>query len=69
MIKYSFVLQKPDEFKWGYGTELKKIRGSQWQGKVVGFYSTTLTPEGYAIESNTEKGSVQIYPAQALEEV
>jgi len=26
-----------------------------------------LTPEGYAVESSTEKGSVQIYPAAALE--
>jgi hypothetical protein len=25
-----------------------------------------LTPEGYAVESETEKGSVQIYPAAAL---
>ncbi len=30
-------------------------------------HSTELTPEGYAVESNTEKGSVQIYPAKALE--
>lgn len=46
---------------------VRKIRGSQWQGKVVGFYSTDLTPEGYAVESELEVGSVQIYPAAALE--
>lgn len=34
---------------------------------VVGFYSTELTPDGYCVESATHKGSVQIYPAAALE--
>jgi hypothetical protein len=47
--------------------DVQKIKGSEWKGKIVGFYSTTLTPEGYAVESNSEKGSVQIYPAAALE--
>ena len=46
---------------------VRKVSGSQWHGKVVGTYSTELTPEGYAVESSTEKGSVQIYPAKALE--
>lgn len=49
------------------GQTVKKKSGSQWEGEVVGFYSTTLTPEGYAVESSTHKGSVQIYPAAALE--
>ena len=53
--------------KFKLGDMVKKVSGSQWHGKVVGTYSTELTPEGYAIESNTEKGSVQIYPAKALE--
>lgn len=48
------------------GDYVTKTRGSQWTGKVVGFYSTELTPEGYAVESGTERGSVQIYPASAL---
>jgi len=46
---------------------VRKTKGSQWHGKVVGTYSTELTPEGYAVESWSEKGSVQIYPAAALE--
>lgn len=45
---------------------VEKISGSSWRGHVVGTYSTDLTPEGYAVESDTEKGSVQIYPAKAL---
>lgn len=53
--------------KFKRGDLVRKIKGSQWKGTVVGEYSTTLTPEGYAVESSTEKGSVQIYPAAALE--
>jgi len=57
------------EPKFKRGDTVRKIKGSQWSGKVVGEYSTELTPEGYAVESSTEKGSVQIYPAAALEMV
>ena len=53
--------------KFKIGDLVKKIKGSQWRGKVVGTYSTDLTPEGYCVESIFEKGSVQIYPAAALE--
>ncbi len=49
------------------GDLVRKRSGSQWQGIVVGEYSTTLTPEGYAVESEVHAGSVQIYPAAALE--
>ena len=51
------------------GDRVRKIKGSSWQGIVVGEYSTSLTPEGYAVESEREPGSVQIYPAAALEAV
>ena len=53
--------------KFQIGDKVRKIKGSQWHGTVVGTYSTELTYEGYAVESSTEKGSVQIYPASALE--
>ena len=53
--------------KFKRGDLVRKIKGSQWKGTVVGEYNTELTPEGYAVESSTEKGSVQIYPAAALE--
>lgn len=49
------------------GDRVEKIKGSCRRGKVVGFYSTTLTPIGYNVESENEPGSVQIYPAWALE--
>lgn len=48
------------------GDRVTKTKGSSWTGLVVGFYSTTLTPEGYAVESENERGSVQIYPRPAL---
>jgi dihydrofolate reductase (trimethoprim resistance protein) len=55
--------------KFKIGDLVRKIKGSQWHGFIVGTYSTNLTPEGYAVESLFEKGSVQIYPAQALEDI
>jgi hypothetical protein len=57
------------EGAWRLGTRVRKIKGSSWQGCVVGYYSTTLTPEGYAVESEREPGSVQIYPRAALDEL
>jgi dihydrofolate reductase (trimethoprim resistance protein) len=48
------------------GDLVEKRRGSSWHGRIVGWYSTDLTPEGYAVESDHEPGSVQIYPAAAL---
>jgi len=53
--------------KFQLGDRVKKKSGSEWQGLIVGWYSTELTPEGYAVESEAHKGSVQIYPASALE--
>lgn len=53
--------------KFQIGDRVRKVSGSEWQGIVVGWYSTKLTPEGYAVESESHAGSVQIYPAKALE--
>lgn len=53
--------------KFQIGDKVWKVKGAEWSGKIVGWYSTELTPEGYAVESGTHKGSVQIYPAAALE--
>lgn len=53
--------------KFKRGDLVRKRSGSEWQGRVVGEYSTELTPEGYAVESEAHIGSVQIYPAAALE--
>lgn len=53
--------------KFQIGDSVKKISGANWSGVVVGTYSSSLTVEGYAVESMYESGSVQIYPAAALE--
>jgi hypothetical protein len=58
-----------DNRKFAIGEYVTKTKGSKWEGKVVGFYSTELTPEGYAVESSVHKGSVQIYPREALERI
>jgi hypothetical protein len=49
------------------GDLVRKRSGAAWEGVIVGEYSTTLTPEGYAVESIAHPGSVQIYPVAALE--
>ena len=56
----------PTHTKFRLGDRVYKSRGSLWRGNVVGWYTTTLTPEGYCVESEHEVGSVQIYPASAL---
>ena len=55
--------------KFKRGQRVRKRKGSSWHGHVVGFYRTELTPYGYAVESEREPGSVQIYPGSALEAV
>lgn len=51
---------------YNLGDTVCKKSGGAWHGTVVGMYSTKLTPEGYAVESYFEQGSVQIYPVSAL---
>lgn len=58
---------RPADARFPLGARVRKTKGSSWHGRVVGFYSTALTPIGYAIESEREMGSVQIYPEAALE--
>ena len=58
---------KSDGQKFAFGSLVRKKSGSEWQGYIVGWYSTKLTPTGYAVESETHAGSVQIYPESALE--
>jgi hypothetical protein len=55
--------------KFALRQRVRKVKGSSWQGPVVGFYSTELTPIGYCVESEREPGSVQLYPEAALEAV
>lgn len=57
----------PTGWKFGRGSFVKKRSGSSWRGRVVGFYSASLTNRGYAVESSLEPGNVQVYPEAALE--
>ena len=51
------------------GDKVRKKSGSEWEGYVVGYYSTKLTHDGICVESSSHAGSVQIYPSKALESV
>ena len=59
----------PLAMKFHHGARVRKKSGASWQGRIVGFYSSSLTPIGYAVESEREPGSVQIYPEAALEAI
>lgn len=54
-------------WKFQLGEWVFKPKGSEWRGKVVGFYSSSLTERGYAVESILHAGAVQIYPEAALD--
>lgn len=66
LVDNSHASEEVVERKYGIGDRVTKKAGSSWTGHVVGFYSTALTPIGYAVESENEPGSVQIYPEAAL---
>ncbi len=61
------IAQTAPQGKFRMGDLVKKSTGSEWEGRVVGWYSTEQTKEGYAVESSAHRNSVQIYPAKALE--
>lgn len=66
---YTRPAQAAPQGKFRMGDLVKKSTGSEWVGRVVGWYSTEQTKEGYAVESSAHRNSVQIYPAKALEAV
>jgi hypothetical protein len=63
------IEQTAPQGKFRMGDLVKKSSGSEWEGRVVGYYRTEQTQEGYAVESSAHRNSVQIYPAKALEAV
>jgi dihydrofolate reductase (trimethoprim resistance protein) len=62
-------IQPPWSATFRLGERVCKKSGAAWECLIVGWYSTKLTPEGYAVESEAHSGSVQIYPVAALERV
>ena len=67
MLYAAPIAQTAPQGKFRMGDLVKKSTGSEWVGRVVGWYSTEQTKEGYAVESSAHRNSVQIYPAKALE--
>jgi hypothetical protein len=61
------TLKSPPSDVFRAGDKVQKRSGSSWHGTVVGVYSSSLTHEGYVVESDLEPGSCQLYPAAALE--
>ena len=61
------IPQTAPQGKFRMGDLVKKSTGSEWIGRVVGWYSTEQTKEGYAVESGAHGNSLQLYPAKALE--
>lgn len=57
----------PPDARFEMGDYVAKKGRALWRGRIVGWYRTELTALGYAIESHYEAGSVQIYPATAIE--
>jgi hypothetical protein len=51
------------------GAIVNKISGPQWESKVVGYYSSTFTPEGLVLECMAEGalGQVHVEPAKRVE--
>ena len=51
------------------GTRVRKASGPEWRGVVVGYYSSTYTPEGLVIECTAEgaRGQVHVEPANRME--
>lgn len=68
VIQLCRVSKPSTEYRmFGHWQRVRKIKGSSWQGPIVGFYSTQLTPSGYCVMSEREYGNVQVYPEAALE--
>lgn len=53
------------------GTRVEKISGPEWNGVVVGHYSSSFTPDGVVIEciSPGAKGQVHVEPAKRVRKI
>jgi hypothetical protein len=63
----SLTVDWPADAEFQLGDLVQKKGRASWRGHVRGWYRTELTELGYAVESMYEPGSVQIYPASALD--
>lgn len=58
-----------ESFKYKLGDKVRKKKGSEWEGIVVGFYRTPITDYGYCVASSYHRNAVLIYPEAALERI
>lgn len=60
----------PDlRIRFPLGSAVRKVSGPEWQGVVVGYYSSSFTPEGLVIECTAPgaRGQVHVEPAKRME--
>jgi len=65
----SLRAQVAQERAYPIGTRVRKVSGPEWDGVVVGYYSSTFTPDGLVIECTAlgAKGQVHVEPAKRIE--
>ncbi len=53
------------------GCKVQKVSGPKWFGEVVGYYSSSFTPEGLVIECTAwgAQGQVHVEPAKRMQRV
>ena len=54
--------------EWPLGTVCEKASGPHWRSKVIGYYSSTFTPEGLVLECQVvgAMGQVHVEPAKRM---
>lgn len=74
-LKPSIPVITPNDVVFQYfyprGTRVEKISGPEWNGIVVGHYSSSFTPDGVVIEcvSPGAKGQVHVEPAKRVRKI
>ena len=55
--------------RYPLGTLMRKKSGPEWVSRVVGYYSSSFTPEGLVLESVAKGslGQVHVEPAKRME--
>jgi R67 dihydrofolate reductase len=64
----SYLVVAQEEAAFVFGDRVRKKSGSEWQGTVCGFYRNRyLHHNGCAVESDSHRGAIQLYPDMRLE--
>lgn len=68
-VEFASYIERCRKCKFKIGDLVRKVSGSEWEGQVVGYYMRKGGKIGVCIESGTHKGSIQIYPEEAVEAI